>query len=417
MRVHRLPSPLAGVAAVGAAWAATFGLRPRRGLIRPAAVDATAYFSASDVDRARAYQRPRRLLGALQLAVTGTALGVVATRPPGPLREWLRRAAERPHGGAALAGAGMSLGGAVLTLPLSVISERRARAAGLSTQRWGGWTSDAAKASLLGAGLAGGGSAAVVALMRRYPRHWWAPTAVMTAAGSASLTALSPLLLEPIFNKFTPLEEGPLRTDVLALADAAGVDVGDVFRVDASRRTTAANAYVGGLGRTKRVVLFDTLLDAFSEAEVRSVVAHELSHVRHRDVARALAWLAISAPATLLFVERLSEMLADRYGTGLDADARALPFLALAVGIASALTATAGNALSRRVEARADAFALELTDDPAALIGVERKLTTRNLADPKPPRLLVAALATHPPATTRIGYAVAWRERRAAAAS
>ena len=99
-------------------------------------------------------------------------------------------------------------------------------------------------------------------------------------------------MLDPLFNKFTPLPAGELRRDVLALADEAGVDVGQVYEMDASRRTTAANAYVGGIGQTKRVVLYDTLLRDFTPAETRLVVAHELGHVHHRDLRNGLIWLA-----------------------------------------------------------------------------------------------------------------------------
>src|SRR5205085_6559223 len=119
-------------------------------------------------------------------------------------------------------------------------------------------------------------------------------------------TALAPVVLDPVFNDFTPLPEGETRSDVLDLAYAAGVRVGEVYSVDASRRTTAANAYVTGLGPTKRVVLFDTLLDRYSRDEVRLVVAHELAHVRHRDVQRSVLYAAIVAPAAALAVQRLS---------------------------------------------------------------------------------------------------------------
>ena len=102
----------------------------------------------------------------------------------------------------------------------------------------------------------------------------------------------SPLVIEPLFNDFDELPDGELRSEVLELAERAGVDVGEVYRVDASRRTTGANAYVAGLGHTKRVVLYDNLIEDFPPAEVRSVVAHELAHVQHDDVPRGLLFLA-----------------------------------------------------------------------------------------------------------------------------
>ena len=159
----------------------------------------------------------------------------------------------------------------------------------------------------------------MLAVTRRYPRDWWAPAALGSVLVGAGLAAVAPVALDPLFNDFTPLPDGETRADVLALADAAGVKVGEVYSVDASRRTTAANAYVTGLGPTKRVVLFDTLLDRYNRDEVRVVVAHELGHVRHRDVARNVLFAAIVAPASALAVQRLSWALSDERGTPGDA--------------------------------------------------------------------------------------------------
>ena len=121
------------------------------------------------------------------------------------------------------------------------------------------------------------------------------------------------------------------------MAREAGVDVGEVYRIDASRRTTGANAYVGGLGPTKRVVLYDNLIERFPPDQVRSVVAHELAHQKHRDLWRGLAWLALVAPAALFLGQALAERI-DRYG-GLRDPARArpaaLPALALSLALVS----------------------------------------------------------------------------------
>ncbi len=227
--------------------------------------------------------------------------------------------------------------------------------------------------------------------------------------GFAVLTLyLSPVLIDPLFNRFEPLPRGELRSDVLRLADRAGVDVGEVYRVDASRRTTAINAYVGGLGQTKRVVLYDNLIDDFPEDQVRSVVAHELGHVKGRDLRRGLLWIAIVAPAGTLAgaaPERAHRGAGRRCGPV----PGSLPALALSLALVSFALTCAGNALSRPVEARADAFALELTDDPKAFIELERSLTLRNIGDPDPPRLLHTLLGTHPTTKDRIGFGEAYR--------
>jgi STE24 endopeptidase len=227
----------------------------------------------------------------------------------------------------------------------------------------------------------------------------------------ATFAALAPVLLDPVFNKFTPLPEGETRADVLGLASTAGVKVGQVYSVDASRRTTAANAYVTGLGPTKRVVLFDTLLDNYTRDEVRVVVAHELAHVRHRDVSRSVAFAALTAPAAALAVQRVSWALSPARGT-----AGALPALALAAGVVSAPAGLIANRMSRAIERRADAFSLTLSDAPDAFVSFERRIALQNIADLDPPKALTALLSTHPSTGERIGAALAYEKGRPVAA-
>jgi Zn-dependent protease with chaperone function len=293
----------------------------------------------------------------------------------------------------------------VIGLPLSAISEQRARDFGLSTQNWGSWAGDVAKSTAIGAVFAAGGAAVAIALIRRYPRRWWIPGSAAIVAFSALLVFASPVVIDPLFNKFTPLPEGKLRSEVLALATKADVDVGQVYRVDASRRTTATNAYVWGLGKTKRVVIYDNLINKYPDDQVRSVVAHEMSHVVHNDVPRGLLWLAIVAPAGTLLVKELAERLNRGRPLG---TAAALPAIALSIGIVSFAVGSAGNVLSRRVEARADTYALELTNNPAAFIGLTRSLAVTNVADPSTPRIYQVLFGTHPTTMQRIGAGLSW---------
>jgi STE24 endopeptidase len=274
---------------------------------------------------------------------------------------------------------------------------------GLVTQSWRGWALDLVKSNAIGAVFAAGAGGAAVAITRRYPRGWWFPAAAGSVLVGSGFAALAPVLLDPVFNDFTPLPEGETRSDVLALAAAAGVKVREVYSVDASRRTTAANAYVTGLGPTKRVVLFDTLLDRYDRDQVRVVVAHELAHVRHRDVPRSVAFAAIVAPATALAVQRLSWALSSERGS-----AAALPALGLATAVVAGPLGVIGNRLSRAVERRADAYSLELSGAPDAFVSFERAIALQNVADLDPPALVRRVLATHPSTAERIGAAVAW---------
>ena len=190
---------------------------------------------------------------------------------------------------------------------------------------------------------------------------------------------------------------------MLELAAAAGVDVGEVFSMDASRRTTATNAYVTGLGPTKRVVLYDTLIERYPRDEVRVVVAHELAHVAHRDIPRGVLYGALVAPGAAWAIQRLSWALSEERGT-----ADALPALALATALVAAPIGLIANRISRAIERRADEFSLELSDAPQAFISFEQRIAVRNVADVTPPRWFTDLLATHPQTLERIGAAVGY---------
>jgi STE24 endopeptidase len=402
----RAPALLPLVLAASVAEAARRLLSPRTPAIEPLPVALSSYFSPEEVARGRAYARPQRALGLVRTAVDLAALSAIVARPPSGLR-W---AARRPVGGGAGVAAGLSAALLVPTLPLSALSRRRAMAAGLDTQSWAGWFSDLGKALGIQAVLAAGAGAGVVALTRSRPRTWWLPAAGASVLGGGVLAALAPVLLEPVFNDFTPLPEGQTRSDVLELAERAGVKVREVYSIDASRRTTAANAYVSGLGPTKRVVLFDTLLDRYARDEIRLVVAHELGHVRHRDVPRNVLYAALVAPGAALAVQRLSWGLSTERGTP-----AMLPGLALAAALVSAPLGLIGNRLSRAVERRADQFALELAGAPQAFVSFERSISLQNIADLDPPRWVSRLLSTHPPTLERIGAAEAFAASQPAA--
>jgi STE24 endopeptidase len=431
MEAHRVGLPLAVGIAVVAAGAATFALRPRSELIEPAPTAATDYFSASQLERIHDYRDPQRWLGIGGLALSTGTLALIAVRPSRRLRRALERGAARPILAAAATGGALSLVLVVVGLPLGAVAEQRARDFGLSTQDWGGWIGDAAKSAGIGAVFAALGGALLMALIRRFPRSWWALGAAAAVVFSAVFVSYSPVLIDPLFNKFTALPDSPLRTEVLALAHKDGIDVGQVYKIDASRRTTGANAYVNGIGHTKRVVLYDNLLKDFTPDQVRSVVAHELGHVKHRDVPRGLLWLAIVAPAGMLVIQRLTERLAPggaaageaagrrargasavpgrvRGGSGGRPGPIVIPAAALSIAVVSFVLNIPGNALSRQVERSADGHALDLDGDPAAFIAVERKLALQNLGDPDPPDWLQLVFGTHPKTVDRIGYALTW---------
>ena len=367
-------------------------LLPRAGVVAPAEVDVAAYFSPAQRERAEAFRGPQPWLYALRLACE---LAVLA---------WFVRPGSAIHRVRPLvAGALLSLAVTAAALAVAAVSRQRGIDVGLVTRSWPGWAWDVVLDGLIGAAFAGVGAAFAMWLVRRSPQRWWLPAAGLVVAFAVALTTLQPVVLDPLFNRFTPLPAGPVRSDVLALAERSGVDVGEVFVIDASRRTTAANAYVAGLGTTKRVVLYDTLVEDFPRAEVRQVVAHELGHVHHRDVSKGLLWVAVVAPVAMFAAAQLTRRLG---GT--------LPALALSVAVLVPLVTAISNQLSRPVEARADAYALRLTGEPEPYIAFERRIALRNVSHPEPPGLATFLLATHPPVLERIGLGVAFSRSRAA---
>jgi len=409
----RLRGALAFLATVAVAEAAVLLLLPRGGVIDPAPVDVSSYFSAAQIDRARAFRGPQLVIFAATLLVQGGLL-LWLSRRPAAVRSLVARGrgGRRPVLASALVGAALSIAVAAAILPLRALARQRSLDVGLATQSWLAWAGDVLKGWGIAA-VAGAVVAAVgVALLRRSPRTWWLPGSAVVVALGVALTLAGPVVLDPLFNRFTPVPAGQLRADVLDLARRAGVDVGEVYVVDASRRTTAVNAYVTGLGATKRVVLYDTLVKDFTRAQRRLVIAHELGHVHHRDVPRGLLWVALVAPLALitvgLFGRALSRGDADAAGPWRPGP-EAVPALALGLAVVTFAVTTVSNQLSRRVEARADSFALRLTREPEPFISFERRIAVRNVSDPDPPGWERFLLSTHPSAVQRIGAGEAYR--------
>ncbi|MGW4645723.1 M48 family metalloprotease [Kitasatospora sp. NPDC004289] len=295
-------------------------------------------------------------------------------------------------------------------LPFGARLREVRRGYGLVTQGWGGWAVDQlrglALSLLLGLPLGYG----LYALTDRSPDGWWLPAAGAAAVLVVLLSFLFPLLVEPLFNRFTLLPEGELRTALLELARRDGIRVREVLVADASRRTTALNAYVSGFGATRRIVCYDTLLATADPRETELVVAHELGHVKHRDVLTGTTLAALGAALAVGLLGLLTswQPLLTAAGADSAADPRSLFLFAACGALLSALAGPAQCAASRRIETRADRHALELTGDPAQFIAMQRRLAVTNVADVDPPRWVVLLFATHPTTTARIAAARAW---------
>jgi STE24 endopeptidase len=247
----------------------------------------------------------------------------------------------------------------------------------------------------------------LIASVHLFPSWWPLVAALSGAAIVFVVTFLAPVLLEPVFNRFAPLRDDVLAGDLRRLADQAGVPVRDVLVADASRRTTKHNAYVSGIGRTRRVVVWDTLLDRGEPGELRLVVAHELGHRRFRHVAIGTA---IAMAGTALFVLglwvlfRWDELLA-AIGADGPGDPRVIPFVLFAGTVAELVLRPFALALSRRWERDADRFSLELTGDAEAYEATHRNLALANLGDLDPPRAAYLFFFSHPTAPERLAAA------------
>jgi STE24 endopeptidase len=351
------------------------------------------------------------LIGLGGLVAEGVLLGLLVVRPPvRAVARGERLARGRPLAAAAVVGVGLVLAVQVVALPFAAWAHERAADVGLSTQDWGAWLSDRAKGGALAAALGAAGAVLFTGLIRRFPRRWWLAGAGAVVAIEIVFVWLAPVVLDPLFNRYEQLPEGRTKAAVTELARKAGVDVGEVLVVDASRRTTAANAYVGGLGSTKRVVLYDTLLERFDPPQVDLVVAHELAHVKQRDLARGMLWVAIVAPPGMYVVMLLTRRWSGRAGV-VPGAAGSLPALALALALVTFGLTVISNQLSRAVENRADVYSLELTGETREFIELERRLALANVADPDPPDAYHLVFGTHPETVERIGIALAERRK------
>ena len=289
-----------------------------------------------------------------------------------------------------------------LTLPFAVFLRRHLLDYGLTTQSWSGWATDLVKGEAITIAVTSLGVVALVGCARRWRRAW--PVVAGTGLGLLVLAAsfVYPVVFEPVFNSFTPLPDGPLRTQILRLADEEGVSVGDVLVADASRRTTTLNAYVSGFGSTRRVVVYDNLVDDLSQDEALSVVAHELAHARHNDV---VTGSLLGAAGALVGVGLLGLLVGSgrrRVDLG---DPRAVPLVLALMALGTFAAAPVENGISRQIEIRADVDALAATGDSASFIAMQKQLALHSLADPTPPRWSQLWFGSHPTTLTRVALA------------
>jgi len=369
-------------------------------------------FTPEQIERARTYKRDVR-----PLRLTSTLLGLAVPLVLGltPVGAGLVGAAGDLAGGgwvarAVLGSLALSVLGLVLRIPLSMWSETVSRRWGLSKRGWGLFAADTAKGFLIGAVLTAAGILGFYALLRYAGGAWWVWAALAAAALAVLGSFIMPVLIEPLFNKFQPLPAGPLRDRLMVLVEQSGVQVKEILVSDSSRRTTAANAYVSGFGKTRRLVVWDTTTDSLDTGEVAAIAAHELGHAARRDVLTGTVFGALGAAigvAVLAAALHWSPLL-DAAGVQQADDPRSQALLRAILVVIGLAGEPWGLAYSRYIEGRADGYALDLFRDPETIVRMERALAVQNIADLNPRRWEILLRYTHPPIPERIAHARRW---------
>jgi STE24 endopeptidase len=297
----------------------------------------------------------------------------------------------------------------VVTFPLawqgSYVLEKRY---GLLTSTPRAWLRDHLKALALSVVAAIGVAEAIYTTIRVFPQWWWLAATGVLGVLLLSIAVIFPILLLPLFYSLTPLDKPALRERLLELSKRAGVRVLGVYQWGLGDKTRRANAALVGLGATRRILVSDTMLAEYSDDEIEVVLAHEISHHVHRDVARSIAIeIGLFAVAFLGGAVAL-RLLGPALGLTGEDDVAGLPLLALVGGGVMLLATPLVNALSRVNERRADRYALSMTRQPAAFMSAMRRLGAQNLAEEYPSRLVLWLFHSHPPIPERIEAARAF---------
>jgi len=384
--------------------------RPPGGRVRS---DIGADFDAAYLHKENAYHHqlwPAVLGGLAATLLVTLALGLT------PAGARLVRAGARPLRGGWWAR--LVIGTVVITalirlagLPFDIWRQHLQRNAGIVVQSWSGFVVDIAIG--YGISLAAALIAALVFFgLVRWVRRWWIPGLAIAAVLVIATSYVYPLVVEPAFYNFSALPTGPLRTSLLQLAAQDHVHVSDVLIADESKRSTRLNAYVSGIGSSRRIVVYDTTLNKLPPEQIRSIIAHELGHVKRNDVLHGTAEGALGAGAAvcLVFVLVSSPRLRRRAGVTDVRDPSSLALLIALIALLGAVSSPAELLVSRRIEARADVHSLTLTRDPGTLIAMQRQIAETNLADLDPPWPEVWFYATHPTGPQRIAQARTWAE-------
>lgn len=363
-------------------------------------------------ERARRYHRLQLRLSVLAFALSvGYLFALLATGASARLAARLAEWTTRPWLAVAAMALAVGAGWRILTLALTWLSGFwLPRRFGLLHQSFARWAWDTVKAGAIGGALALAGIEVVYTFMRWTP-WWWLAAAAVFLVAAIVLTLVAPVWLVPLFYRLEPLGDGELRERLLRLGRRTGVPVLGVWVGDQSRKSRTANAAVTGLGRTRRIILFDTLVREFPPDEIEAVLAHELAHHAHADIWRGLAVQGVVTLATFWLADRLLAAGATSLGLAGSADLAALPLLLLIALGAGVVALPLTNAWSRHVERQADDFAVRAVGSSGAFVAAMERLARLNLAEREPHPLKEALFYSHPAIGRRVARALALAAR------
>ncbi|HSL89778.1 MAG TPA: M48 family metallopeptidase [Ignavibacteriaceae bacterium] len=239
-------------------------------------------------------------------------------------------------------------------------------------------------------------------VLREYESNWWLPFAILMFFISVVLSQIFPVFILPLFYKIKPLENESLKSRISELAKNARLKVENVYSFDMSKNTKKANAAFTGLGRTKRIILGDTLLENYSDDEIETVIAHEIGHYKRKHITKNLIIGTLSSFITLFLIAKLYELSLSWFGFESITQISALPLLTLWSLLIGLLTTPLGNILSRKFEYEADRYAIDVTRKPVSFINTLEKLTEQNLGDKEPHPFVEWFFYSHPSINNRI---------------
>jgi STE24 endopeptidase len=304
--------------------------------------------------------------------------------------------------------------GKVLGAGLDYYGFRLERQFQLSNQRLRSWIWDEVKGFLVGLVL---GSIVVEVLyltIRQWPQHWWLLAWALFMGLFVVLAQLAPVLLFPIFYKFEPLEDEDLRRRLVVLSERAGTRVRGIYRWKLSEKSKKANAALTGLGRTRRIILADTLLDNYEPEEIEAVLAHELGHHVHRHILKSIFVQAAITFVGFWAANWTLHYAVDQHMFEELSDFANLPLLVLVSTVLSFMLMPALNAYSRFNERQADQYAFESISSVEPFITSMNKLAEQNLAERTPSKWIEWLFHSHPAISRRVAAAQAWNRTQEA---